>query len=179
MARTKLTEKQEQVYDILKTGKDPKEIASDLGVSKAAIYSHIRAIKDGGHPVPAKYANVGTGRGGGRPARKATGRKSSSRPATPAPAPEAPVLTAAPQPEPAAADGLNIDEVFAALTAQIKEDQANIEVRRGQIRSEIETLDERKARLQDEDAQLEIALARLAGTANSIDATPDSAAAAA
>jgi hypothetical protein len=180
MAPAPLTDKQQQVYNLLTDDKSPQDIAAALGVSKAAIYSHIRAIKEAGHPVPAKYANVGTGGRGGRKAasKPSTAKRGASangrrRNATKAPVPPAPVAAPAPAPEPILADGtVDVDGVFSGLIAQIQADQEHITTRRGQIAAEIASLEERKAALQAEDGDLEVAFARLEGTVKAIDTEP-------
>lgn len=173
MAKTPLTAKQQQVFDLINKGKKPQEIATTMKVSKAAVYAHMRGIKEAGQPLPEQYANVGTtGRGGrgrpigGKPATK-NGRRTSARggrgAATPPTATPPPSPTAPPAPTPVE-PGVNVDEVFAHLRSQIEEDRANIEARRGEIRAEVESLTERIAALGAEEEGLSAALARLANT---------------
>lgn len=180
MAPATLTEKQQQVYNLLTDDKDPKVIAEALGVSKAAIYSHIRAIKEAGHPIPAKYANVGTGAGRGRTGKRGTGRSAGKSatgtrgrgraagkaptavvPPTPTPAPTA---TGDEQPDKIDADWLQRD-VEAGLSSK----RDAIGQRRSEIASEIagleasiQTLREEDGRLSDADATFESAQRALA-----------------
>lgn len=170
MAPTALTPKQQEIYDLLGAETDPKEIANALHVSKAAIYSHIRAIKEAGHKVPAKYANVGVGRGGGRKpaASRRAPRKSAAAEVMAIIKPDAKPLSVAPEPAP----GVSVDAVFAGLREQIARDVHNIEVRRTEITASVETLSNEIAKLQDEDGDLELALARLRSTEVAISADP-------
>jgi hypothetical protein len=157
MAPAPLTEKQTQVFRLLKDDKDPKEIAEGMGVSKAAIYSHIRAIKDAGHTIPAKYANVGVGRPGGR--KPASGKKGATAPrkraaakATPAPTP---TPTPAPAPvEPTAVEVADAQAIVSDLHEGMDKHRQEISERRTSIASEIEALETSIAALREEDTTL-------------------------
>lgn len=116
-----LTEKQQQAYDRLRKGEDPKDIAKAMGVTKAMVYTHIRAIKGQGLELPAKYANVGS-----QAAAKKAGRNG-SRAAAPAPTPE-PEPTPEPTP-PAAEEILSVDGVFTGIDAHLEREQARIVAR--------------------------------------------------
>lgn len=176
MAPAKLTEKQTEVYSLMQQDQDPKEIATKLKVSKAAIYGHIRAIREAGHPIPTKYASVGVGgrgqaRSGSAPkgARRGTGRSAGKGAPTGTRRLNAavpPTSTAAPTPAP----GVNVDDVFGHLREQIGRDRHNIETRRQEIATTVEALTGQVAALQDEDAALEVALARLAATEQATEA---------
>lgn len=172
MAPATLTAKQQQVYALLQKDKDPKTIAAEMGVSKAAIYSHIRAIKESGHPIPAKYANVGVGgRGASTRARAAatksgTKRRAASRKRATAKAPTA-VVPPAPQKGIGAVLAekvIEVGAVFSGLEAVVKQQREAIEVRRGQIAAEVEGLTGRIDTLKAEDADLDSALVRLENT---------------
>jgi hypothetical protein len=160
MAPAPLTEKQTQVYNLLKDDKDPKEIAEALGVSKAAIYSHIRAIKDAGHTVPAKYANVGTGGGRGSRSRGKSGAKASGRgrrstgkapTAVVPPAPSTPITATAPG---LIAERPDADALRQAEAEALKTKRTAIAGRREEIAAEITDLESQIEALRGEDAAL-------------------------
>jgi AcrR family transcriptional regulator len=118
-----ITEKQQQVLGLLNSGMDPKEIAAQLGVSKAAIYSHMRSIKADGIALPERYANVGKGRGRGRGRGTSTRRASQAAPRG-LPTDGATRLPATPPP--VVVPPVNADTVFSALDAHFEQEQARI-----------------------------------------------------
>lgn len=179
MAKKKLTEKQTEVYQAIQRGEDVGVLAERMDVSKAAIYGHLRKIKEAGHSLPAKFNNVGAGQGRGRPSGSGTnGARARTAPVKPPTAVVPPEPTPAPAPvEPTPAAATLDVTVFERLRNQIAADMQAVEVRRGEIKADIEDLNTRLATLQDEDASLEVALARLAGTDKAIDATPEAASA--
>lgn len=178
MAKAKLTEKQTEVYGLMQQDMDPKDMGIRLGVSKAAVYGHIRAIREAGQAIPIKYASVGVGgrgqaRSGNAPkgGRRGTGRSAGKGAPTGTRgrnAAVAAVVPPTPTVAPTPAPGVNVDDVFSHLRDQIGRDRQNIETRRQEIATSIETLNGQVASLQDEDGGLEVALARLAATEQAI-----------
>lgn len=194
MAPAALTEKQQQIFNLLNDNKAPQEIADGLGVSKAAIYSHIRAIKDAGHPVPERYANigVGAGRGSASKPRSAAARKRSAaaKKAAAAKAPATPTPTPTPAPAPAGLSApldvpvANLDpEVIVAdlntglgkTRDEIKDRLAAIAEEKLGLESQIAALDAEAERLTVTDGTLATMQETLSGKAatNGASKTPD------
>jgi biotin operon repressor len=113
-----LTERQQQIVDLLEQGKKAPEIAKKLKISQNGVYQHIRRIRDSGVTV-----NSGSGTRGGNGRRK-SGRKSTRsrqgrRTGSPTPAPQPPQFEAT---TPLQAVRVRRD----AIRAAIKEGEATV-----------------------------------------------------
>lgn len=85
-----LTERQQQIKDLMEQGKKPDEIAKTLGITTNAIYQQLRRMRGGA---------------------KKSGRKSARKPATPRPAPAPQVAAAVPHVTPLQAVRARRDEI--------------------------------------------------------------------
>lgn len=68
-----LTQKQQEIKDLLDADKSIEEIAGSLNVTKSAIYGHIRKMKEDGVALPDSVGKVGSRKGSGGRKRATTG----------------------------------------------------------------------------------------------------------
>lgn len=156
-----LTERQQEIQDLVRQGKSAKEIAEALGISENAVYQHRRRIRSGGGST-----------GNARTQARSTGRQSSD--STPAADGDAPK----PAPQKAVTPERALRDEKTDLERQVKDFDADVVTAEKALESARQKRDAGVAKINDRLNAVTAALAALTGNVTPAPAQPTEAPAA-